>query len=86
MVLDMSNEQPQTIPVELDEALNTDIAMVIHEAVNNRGETVGWAWCKVSPVGEPGYEKVTCTRTDGYTTIDTPSDLRLGAVVVKLWC
>jgi hypothetical protein len=87
MVHGMSESStPPSPPVVLEEALNVGVAFVIHEVPNTRGEVVCWAWCRLDPTGLAGYAEVTCTKQDGFTKVDTPDILRLGAVVTKLWC
>lgn len=65
------------------------VGWVIH-TMNHRskGDQIQdvWAWCKVSPDGNAGYDEVTCTRMDGVTRVDYPDNAVLGAVSHKLWC
>jgi hypothetical protein len=75
------------------EELHTDPAVgyVVHR-VAGRPEHLAdvWAWCQVEE-GRPGYTSVTFTRTDGHTPTEPYPDqpdreLRLGAVLFRVWC
>ena len=60
---------------------------VVHEVVSPRdAEPLIWAWCRTR-ADQPGYDEITFTKPDGTTAVDPGKrEVKLGAVITKLWC